>query len=199
MIKKRGERIMTIHWHKSIIIPLVSVFFLLAGCAVTQPAFYRASEFKPESIGQITLLPAVDARIDKNVEANLEDQLRGEAATILKRKGYAVVLSGTSRETAALRGDNLRAADPALIKHLGPPEARWIMVLALIDLNVDGNTDKVEASGFLYDKEKDLLLWRDTVICLVGDGGIFGVLVNDGRGDKAISVAVDALLDSIPE
>lgn len=190
---------MTSHWQKPIIITLVGVLFLLAGCAVTQPAFYRASEFKPESIDQITLLPAVDARIDKDVAVNLEDRLRGEAATILKRKGYAVVLSGISRETAELTNDNLRTTDPALIKRLGPPGARRIMVLALIDLNVVGNTDKVEVSGFLYDKEKGSLLWRDTTICLVGDGGIFGVLVNDRRGDIDVSAAVSSLLESIPE
>ncbi|SJM90980.1 hypothetical protein [Crenothrix polyspora] len=190
---------MTSHWHKPIIITLVGALFLLAGCAVTQPAFYRASEFKPESIGQITLLPAVDARIDKSVTVNLEDRLRGEAATILKNKGYAVVLSGASRETAELTNDNLRAADSALIKRLSPLGTRWIMVLAFIDLNVVGSNDKVEVSGFLYDQEKGELLWRDTTICLVGDGGIFGVLANDRRGDIAVSAAVSSLLGSIPE
>lgn len=190
---------MTIHWHKSIIITLVGVLFLLEGCAATQPAFYRAFEFRPESIGQITLLPAVDARIDKNVPVNLEDRLRGEAATLLKRKGYAVVLSGASRETIELTNDDLRAADPALIKLLGPPGARWIMVLALIDLNMIGNTDKVELSGFLYDKEKGTLLWRDTGICLVGQGGIFERLINSERGNIAISYTVNFLLNSIPE
>lgn len=191
---------MMVHWHKSIVITLVGVFFLLEGCAVTQPAFYRASEFKPESIDQITLLPAVDARIDKNVAVNLEDRLRGEAATILKRKGYTVVLSAATRETAELTNDNLRAADPALIKHLGPPEARWIMVLALIDLNVVGDTDKVEVSGFLYNKENGMLLWRDTSICLVGrESGIFNISTNSVMGNIGISSAVDTLLASIPE
>ncbi|MCQ8183687.1 hypothetical protein NP603_21450 [Methylomonas sp. SURF-1] len=189
---------MTIRWHKSILITLVGVLFLLEGCAVTQPAFYRASEFKPESIGQITLLPAVDARIDKQVAAYLEEPLREKAATILKRKGYPVILSD-SRESSTLTNDSLRAADPALIKRLGPPDARWIMVLALIDLNVVGSQDKVEVAGFLYDKEKGLLLWRDSVICLVGDGGVFGVLINDKRVDLAVSTAVDSLLGSIPE
>lgn len=191
---------MTIHWHKSIAIALIGALFLLEGCAVTQPAFYRASEFKPESIGQITLLPAVDARIDKNVAANLEDRLRGEAATILKRKGYAVALSAATRGTAELTNDNLRAADPALTKHLGPPEARWIMVLALIDLNVVGDTDKVEVSGFLYDKENGTLLWRDTSICLVGrEGGIFNISTNAVMGNIGIAAAADTLLASIPE
>jgi len=189
---------MTIRWHKTILIMLVGVLFLLEGCAVTQPAFYRASEFKPESIGQITLLPAVDARIDKQVAAHLEEPLRQKAATILKRKGYSVILSD-SRESTALTNDSLRAADPALIKRLGPPDARWIMVLALIDLNVVGNTDKVEVSGFFYDKEKGTLLWRDSAICLVGRGGIFGMLVNGGRGNIAISDTVNTLLTSIPE
>ncbi|OAI06978.1 MULTISPECIES: hypothetical protein [Methylomonas] len=189
---------MMIHWHKSITITLVGVFFLLEGCAVTQPAFYRTSDVKPESIGQITLLPAVDARIDQQVAVPLEEPLRQKAATILKRKGYPVVLSN-SGESAALTGDSLRAADPALIKRLGPPDARWIMVLALIDLNVVGSNDKVEVAGFLYDKEKGLLLWRDSVICLVGDGGILGGLINDKRVDLAVSTAVDSLLGSIPE
>ncbi len=104
-----------------------------------------------------------------------------------------------SRESSTLTNDSLRAADPALIKRLGPPDARWIMVLALIDLNVVGSQDKVEVAGFLYDKEKGLLLWRDSVICLVGDGGVFGVLINDKRVDLAVSTAVDSLLGSIPE
>jgi hypothetical protein len=73
------------------------------------------------------------------------------------------------------------------------------MVLALIDLNVVGNTDKVEVSGFFYDKEKGTLLWRDTGICLVGRGGIFGMLINGGRGNIAISDTVNTLLASIPE
>jgi len=33
---------MTIHWHKSIIITLVGVLFLLAGCAVTCGGHYCA-------------------------------------------------------------------------------------------------------------------------------------------------------------
>ncbi|QSA98105.1 hypothetical protein [Methylococcus sp. EFPC2] len=192
---------MTIHWHKSIAIAcLIGIPWLLAGCAVTQPAFYRAPDFKPESIIQIALLPAVDARIDKTVAVNLEDRLRKVAAKILKRKGYAVLLSDATRETAELTNDKLRAADPALIKRLGPPEARWIMVLALIDLNVSGNADKAEVSGFLYDKEKGTRLWRDTSICVVGrEGGIFGMLTNEKRGNTAIWAAGDQLLLSIPE
>ncbi|ANE56717.1 MULTISPECIES: hypothetical protein [Methylomonas] len=189
---------MTIRWHKPILIAFVGVLFLLEGCAVTQPAFYRASELMPKSIGYITLLPAVDARIDKHVAAHLEEPLRQKAATILKRKGYPVVLSD-SRESATLTNDSLRAADPAVIKRLGPPDARWIMVLALIDLNVVGSNDKVEVAGFLYDKEKGLQLWRDSTICLVGDGGILDGLINDNRVDLAVSAAVDSLLASIPE
>jgi len=192
---------MTIHWHKSIAIAcLIGIPLLLAGCAVTQPAFYRAPDFKPESVTQITLLPAVDTRTDKTAAVNLEDRLRGEVARILKRKGYAVVLNDATRETAELTNDNLRAAAPALIKRLGPPEARWIMVLGLIDLNVSGDTDKAEVSGFLYDKEKGTRLWRDTSICLVGrEGGIFGMLINLERGNTAISAAIDQLLSSIPD
>jgi len=190
---------MIIHWHKSIIITLVGVLFLLEGCAVTLPAFYRASEFKPEFIGQITLMPAVDARIDKNVTVNLEDRLRGEAATILKEKGYPVVLTGASRETTELTNDDLRIANPALIKRLGPPGARWIMVLALIDLNVASSTGKVEVSGYLFDKETGASLWRDTSICLVEGGAIFGTRINGERSNIAIAYAVSELLASIPE
>ncbi len=189
---------MSIWRHKSILITLVGMLFLLEGCAVTQPAFYRAAEFKPESIGQITLLPAIDMRFDKHVAAHLEEPLRQKAATILKRKGYSVIL-GDSLESATLTNDSLRAADPALMKRLGTPEARWIMVLSLIDLNVVGSNDKVEVAGFLYDKAKGMLLWRDSTICLVGDGGILGELINDKRVDIAVSTAVNSLLGSIPE
>lgn len=71
------------------------------------------------------------------------------------------------------------------------------MVLALVDLNVIGG--KVEAAGFLYDKEKGALLWRDTSICLVGrEGWVFGTLTSEARGKRAISEAAHCLLASFP-
>jgi hypothetical protein len=191
---------MTIHWYKSIAIAcLIGIYLLLAGCAITQPAFYRASDVKPESITQITLLPAVDVRTDKTVAVNLENRLRIEAAAILKRKGYAVLLRGKTDGISELTYDNLRVADSALIKRLSAPGTRWVMILALVDLNVVGSSDKAEAAGFLYDRETGKLLWRDTSICVVARvGGIFGMLTNEARGDAAISAAVDYLLASIP-
>jgi hypothetical protein len=189
---------MMMRWHKSmVIVLLIGAVFLVTGCVTTEPAFYRASEFKSEFIDQITLLPAVDARADKAVAVNLEDWLRVEAAKNLESKGYAVLLSSITRGTSELTYDKLRAADPALIKRLGPPGGRWIMVLALVDLNVIGG--KVEAAGFLYDKEKGALLWRDTSICLVGrEGWVFGTLTSEARGKRAISEAAHCLLASIP-
>jgi len=183
-------------WHKSMVIALlIGAVFLLTGCATTEPAFYRATEFKPKFIDQITLLPAVDARTDKAVALNLEHWLRIEAATNLRRKGYAVLLSAMTRGTSELTYDNLRAADPALIKRLGPLGERWIMILALVDLNVAGSSGKVEAAGFLYDKEKGTLLWRDTSICQVGrEGWLFGEV----RSKTVISTAANCLLASFP-
>ncbi|MBF6649779.1 hypothetical protein [Methylobacter sp. BlB1] len=191
---------MTMRWYKlMVIVLLIGAVFLLAGCATTDPAFYRAAEFKPEFIDQITLLPAVDARTDKAAAVNLEDWLRVEAATNLRKKGYAVLLSAMARGTPELTYDTLRAADLALIKRLGPPGERWIMILALVDLNVAGSRGKVEAAGFLYDKEKGTLLWRDTSICLVGQGDwIFGTLTSEVRGKRVISEAAHCLLASIP-
>jgi hypothetical protein len=191
---KRGYMMM--HWHKSmVIVLLIGAVFLVTGCVTTEPAFYRAAEFKPEFIDQITLLPAVDMRTDKAAAVNLEDWLRVEATTNLRRKGYVVLLSATTRGTSELTYDALRAADPALIKRLGPPGERWIMILALIDLNVAGSSGKVEAAGFLYDKEEGTLLWRDTSICQVGrEGWLFGEV----RGETAISTAANCLLASFP-
>lgn len=195
---------MTMRCHKStagfLSVVLVSV---LAGCAAKlKPAVYLDSGFKPESIGQIVMLPAVDARIDKEVEVNLEDQLRGAAAKVLKGKGYDVVLTSAPSETAELTDDDLRAADTALIKRLGPPAARWVMVVILVDVKtklVFGSTGNAEVAGFLYDKGNSTLVWRDKGIGQAGQGGLVGMLLKGAMDEMAISGAVNHLLASIPE
>lgn len=194
--------------HKSIAgslsIVLLAVF-VLAGCAgQLKPAAYLDRGFKPESIGQIAMLPAVDGRIDKDAKVNLEDELREEAAKILRDKGYDVVMSNAPGETAGLTYHDFRAADTALIKRLGPPSARWVMVVALVYLK-----GQAKVQGFLYDKVNGTLVWQDngTGVVEIGPAYNIGTVLaaaliyqaEKASGATSARRAVDNLLASIPE
>lgn len=196
---------MTMRCHKYVAGPLLVVslaVFILAGCAgQLKPAAYLDRGFKPESIRQIVMLPAVDGRIDKDAKVNLEDELREEAAKILRDKGYDVVMSNAPGETAELTYHDYRAAGTAMIKRLGPSSARWAMVVALVHLK-----GEAKVQGFLYDKVNSTLVWQDngtgavdayTPGAGIGTTLVMALLVK-ASGATATRSAVSNLLASIP-
>lgn len=188
----------------SLLVALIVVFVLVGCASQLKPAAYLDRGFKPESIGQIVMLPAVDGRIDKGAKVNLEDELREEAAKILRDKGYDVVMNNAPGETAGLTYHDYRAADTAMIKRLGPSSARWAMVVALVYLN-----GQAKVQGFLFDKVNGTLVWQDNgagavkvnASCCGISGILAGILTYQAEkafGATSARRAVDNLLESIP-
>jgi len=176
---------------------------LLSGCAAPlKKGIYLAPDFQPGAVSEINLLPPIDARIDKEVEVDLEKQLRGEIRSMLKRRGYKVSDSDRVDNMEQLTEDELKSALPGLIRRLGPPGARHVMVVLLLDVKTKftfGSTGTAEVAGFIYDKESEKLIWRDKGIGKAGQGGLIGMAMKGMMDEQAISMANRNLVASIPK
>jgi hypothetical protein len=182
---------------------LLLVFLLLVGCAGTlkQP-IYMAPEFSSQVIDQITLLPALDFRIDKKINVNLQNQIQRAGAKNLDKRKYSVLISEDLGSVEQITEDDLKTADPTWIAQLGPTESRWVMVLCLIDVTTKltfGSTGNAEVSGVLFDKENKTVVWRDKGIGRAGQGGLLGMAMKGTMDNEAISNAMYNLFASFPK
>jgi len=176
---------------------------VVAGCAAPlKQAIYLDSGFQPQVINQIILLPAIDARIDRKIEVNIQKQIREAGMEILNNNGYQVSLSDNIGGVTQIIEDDLKFGDPKWIKQLGPSEARYVMVLMLVDVATKltfGSTGNAEVAGFLYNKEAGTIVWRDKGIGQVGQAGLMFMLMKGAMAGSAIDVAMNSLLSSIPK
>lgn len=178
------------------------LILLAAGCAIpVKQAIHLDAEFKAPEISEITLLPTLDLRVDRDVNVDTQKAIREDGMSRLKKKGYQVVLHDNLGGMAEITEYDLKSGDPNWIKRLGPSEARWVMVLVLVDVKTKltfGSTGNAEVAGFLYDKERGVIVWRDKGIGQVGQGGLVGMMMKGMMDDQAISAAMFNLLSSIP-
>jgi hypothetical protein len=182
---------------------LLSLLFIcVAGCAPSKNAIYLDPGYPELGIDMITLLPAIDARIDTTEEANVEEQIREKGKDKLEGKGYEVTLSDITGNVGQITEDLLKSGDPQWIGRLGPPGARWTMVLMLVDVSSTltfGSTGNAEVAGYLFDRGKGTILWRDKGIGKVGQGGLLGMVLKGTMAEGAISEAMNNLMSSFPK
>lgn len=190
------------------------------------------------AIDQIVILPVVDARAGKKDDSDIDSLL---VATVdsLKRKNYTVTVILASSSSSPAGGpscpigltcrsnekwkaveavEDLNEAKPDWIKRLGPPEARWVMVVGLNQLQGrnfapiyatkgpfkggvgHGSTGIAEVFGFLFDKQDGSVLWKNTAAGEASEGG--GLVELGDKGGmmaEALDLAVSNLLSSIPK
>jgi hypothetical protein len=180
-----------------------SLAVLSTGCGSQwRPPLYQKQDFHLQWVDHITVVPAVDVRIDRSVQVDLNAQLRDSTVNILTGKGYPTAASQDGSEVGTVTLDDLKNPEPAWIEHLGPQTARWVLVVTLVDVNSGltfGSTGDAEVAGFLYDKKDGTLAWRDRGIAQVGQGGLLGMALVGAMDDAAISEALDHLFASFPE
>jgi hypothetical protein len=183
------------------------LFVCIVGCS-PKNAIFLDPNFQLTNINKITVLPVVDVRVDTSIAVNMEKQIREKVMYLLKAKGYRTTLSDSLGDVGLITEDILKSSKPQFIRRLGPPQDRWIMVLMLIDvaqeIKITSNpTGIAEVAGFLFDKEKGVITWRDKGISKVSDvvGGLFPIAwaMVWGMDEQAISVAMDNLMSSFPE
>lgn len=175
---------------------------LLTGCAVPlKDAIYRDPGLSPDKVGDIQLLPPIDLRLEKTQTVDLNDSLRDPGMKMMQKKGYKVTLNEELGDVMPIIEDDLRSNDPKWISRLGPSDQRWVMVLALMDLKSKvtfGSTGNAEVSGYLYDKEKGVIVWRDKGIGQAGQGGLIGMAMVGMMAGQALNIAMNNLMASVP-
>jgi hypothetical protein len=181
---------------------LLLIILLVSSCtAPLKPAILRDSAFQESPPSAITLLPAIDVRFDKEIEVNLQKQIRDAAKGLLEKKGYLVRTTSDLTATAGITEDDIKLGLADWIKQL-PSDDRWVMILVLVDVKTQltfGSTGNAEVAGALFDKVNATTIWRDKGIGKSGQGGLLGMAMKGMMDEQAIAMAVGNLMASIPK
>ena len=177
---------------------------LVIGCAPAPPRptlEVAPSPTPPSSVGRIAVLPAVDGRIDRTIEVDLQEQVRDGAVKNLRRRGYRAYASDVTGDVGAITDEDLSVADPAWVERLGPADARWVMVVVLVDVSREltfGSTGNAEVLAYLFDREQGTLAWRDRGLGQAGQGGLLGMAFIGTMDESAINRALEDVVTSLP-
>jgi len=180
---------------------LLLIIVLVAGCtAQLKPAILRDAAFQESPPSEITLLPAIDVRLDKEIEVDIQKQIRDAAKGLLEKKGYVVRMTNDLNATADITEDDIKSGLADWIRQL-PSDDRWVMILMLVDVRTKltfGSTGNAEVGGALFDKVNAKTIWRDKGIGKTGQGGLIGMALKGMMDEQAIAMALGNLMASIP-
>ncbi len=153
------------------------------------------------AIDHLAVLPLLDLREDQTEQVNLAD-LTNITEDLLKQDNYAANLASDKGNVGEILEANLADARPEWIKRLGPPEARWVMVVGVRDTHGMTNslehTNTAEFVGFLFDKQDASVLWKGKGTGKVGRMLLGGVLRKGAMPGEAEKAALTDLLSGLP-
>ena len=153
------------------------------------------------AIYHLAILPVADLREDQTEQVNLAD-LTNITEDLLKQDNYPANLASNMETAGEILEANLNDAKPEWIKRLGPPEARWVMLVGLRDTHGMSNslehTNTAEFLGFLFDKQDGSVLWKGKGTGKVGRMLLGGVLRKGAMPGEAEKAALVDLLSGLP-
>ena len=163
----------------------------------------RNADPKCLAVDRLVILPVVDRRTDKKIWVDLE-RIRRVTANYLTRKHYASFESDYTGDIEAITEAELKASKsrPGWIKRLGPAEARWVMVVGLDKIELQGGVNArqifhTDVFGYLYDKDSASLFWDGEIVSAIED--TYSILAaKDRRTNAAIEQAIRDLLFDFP-
>jgi hypothetical protein len=153
------------------------------------------------SIDQVVVLPVVDNRAGKKDKVSL-DSIRKAAIENLKHKNYTVTEADKVGTVGDIAEEDLNDANPTWVKRLGPPDSRWVLVIALDDVHSKitfGSTGNAEVVGFLFDSQDGTLVWKGTGVGQAGQGGLMGMAFKGFMSGAALDNAMANLMSGIPK
>ncbi|HYB98880.1 MAG TPA: hypothetical protein VEC57_07050 [Candidatus Limnocylindrales bacterium] len=170
---------------------------LACGCG---PSLKKAivRDFEPRQVEEIVVLPAIDARIDRSGEPDFDRQMREITLSLLRLKGYGAT-SDFDHPRLHVVEEELRDPTPQFIAGLGPPDARWVMVVTLVELLPwipFVRPAQAEVHGYMFDKKAGRLVWKDKGFADHSQGGRVVVASDDVH--PALTPALVHLIASIP-
>lgn len=153
------------------------------------------------AIEKIVVLPVVDLREGKKDKVNLESLRKGTVKR-LQHKNYAIGPNDNVGTNGEIIEEDLSDAKPAWVQHLGPSDARWVMVIGLGEAHSQitfGSSGNAQVVGYLFDKQDGSVVWKGTGIGQVGQGGLMGMTMKGFMKSAALDGALNNLLSSIPK
>jgi hypothetical protein len=153
------------------------------------------------AIQSISVLPIVDARAGDKKSVNMGDVQKTLISLLNKKKHYPASAASTSGEVGQIAVEDLESAIPSYVKKLGPPDARWVMVICLDDVVSKlsfGSTGNAELSGYLFDKDSGELIWKGKGVGQAGQGGLMGMAMKGAMKSQALFEAIQKLLKGMP-
>jgi hypothetical protein len=155
---------------------------------------------KYTAIGNVAVLPVVDARAGKKTGINLE-KLREHIVKLLDHKHYPASAAAPGPQTE-IAIEDVETPTTEFIRKLGPSAERWVLVVFLNDSSSKitfGSTGNAQVSAFLFDKEAAQLVWSGKGVGQAGQGGLIGMPLKSMMKGEALDAALDNLFASLPE
>ena len=178
---------------------------VMVGCASPQKATYLSPSFDQKNIGSITILPIVDARIQRQFEIN-EPELRQIIYPVvewdLKEKGYAVEYSEEVTGVQCLKFGRSLNLDPECLRKVGPSHSMWVLVIFLQDFQMRspyGGAVSAKMSGVLFDRSEGLLLWSDLEYAGLSQRELVGKNMETVIANDVIQICTQKLISSLPQ
>lgn len=173
----------------------------MSGCVRVKPPTMMAEGFQPSTVDTLVLLPVADHRIDKSARVNFEEWVLPIATHNLRRKKYPFVVERDRTYAERVSSSMLESPPGDWISAVGPQGSRWVMLLVMEDVRSGGTfggTANVEMSGYIFDKGRKMLVWRNKELVRHGLAGGFGIILRDDIKRDAIQEATIQMLRALP-
>ena len=191
---------MSMVWKTYVLIAVCSV--TLGGCAAAvKPPTAMVTGFQASTIDQLVVLPVVDHRIDKSSGLDLDGVILPLAERHLTDKYYPHTVVRDRAIIEQVTPVVLESPSRDWVRTLGPSGSRWVLLLVLEDASSGlsfGSTGNAEMSGYLFDKEHRVVVWRNKELSRVGQGGLVGMALKGMMERVAVEGATNEMFRALP-
>ena len=160
-------------------------------------------DFSSSQVDRIVVLPVADVRIDKSSEMEKPDEIAQRMVKrMFKKSPYTIAYGAVSGDRITVTQDELDYLDASWVADLGAPQDRWVLLIALQDVTKKktfGSAFGFLCTGYLFDKEAGLPVWRHETVGSMGHGGLVGLALKGGTRGQAFQACVGNLLMTFPE
>ena len=184
------------------ILLLMGLLLLATGCVTAKPADFVAPQFRASQVEQLTVLPVLDHRVERQSSIDLDAQILPIAERELTRLGYQYRVVRDRHVIDGLERGDFDHPSPEEIAALQPSTSRWLMALILESSASSltfGSTGTAELTGYLFDKQARALVWKNKELGRVGQGGLLGMALKGMMEGAAIEEAASQMFRALPD
>jgi len=166
-------------------------------CASPKEPIFLHSKFGEIRPHTVALVPIQDHRTNRGDDADLQKTVSAAVVHSLEFKHYWCE-PAVEAAPDLIEISHLQNPTPQWLATLGPPEQRWVLVVAVLHLETQfvlAVRSKATVHGYLFDKFSGELLWEDEGTASLSVGPALATLADDG----ALEAAVQGMLATFPE